>query len=110
MQNWSIIRRHRKKHADIWQFRWWEKTSDGRNVYRRRQIGTIDQIPDLETARRAAHILVPDLNTKAKSQSGLMTIAQLCGHFEQSELCAANTWTHGPNRSQQTQVISDGSR
>src|SRR5437762_2554521 len=22
-QNGSIIRRHRKKHADVWQFRWW---------------------------------------------------------------------------------------
>lgn len=33
MQNRSVIRQHRKKHADLWQFRWWEKTSDGQKVY-----------------------------------------------------------------------------
>jgi hypothetical protein len=28
----------------------------------------------------------------AKSRSVSMTIAQLCSHFEQRELCLANTW------------------
>ena len=93
MQNGSVIRRNRKKHSDIWQFRWWEKTSDGKRIYRRRQIGTVDQIPDLETAREAARLLVPDLNARiAKSKPVSMTIAQLCSHFEQCELSLANTW------------------
>lgn len=93
MQNGSIIRSHRKKHLDIWQFRWWEKRSDGRRIYRRREIGTVDQIPDLETARKVANLLVPDLNIpKPKPELVSMTITQLCGHFEQRELCAANTW------------------
>lgn len=35
MQNGSVIRRSRKNHAYIWQFRWWEKTSDGNRVYTR---------------------------------------------------------------------------
>jgi hypothetical protein len=30
MQNGSVIRRNRKKYSDIWQFRWWEKTSTER--------------------------------------------------------------------------------
>ena len=93
MQNGSVIRRNRKKHSDIWQFRWWEKTSDGKRIYRRRQIGTVDQIPDLETAREAARLLVPDLNARiAKSKPVSMTIAELCSHFEQCELSLANTW------------------
>ena len=93
MQDGSVIRRNRKKHSDIWQFRWWEKTSDGKRIYRRRQIGTVDQIPDLEAARKAARLLVPDLNARmAKSKSVSMTIAQLCSHFEQCELSLANTW------------------
>jgi integrase len=93
MQNGSVVRRNRKKHSDIWQFRWWEKTSDGKKIYRRKQIGTVDQIQDLETARKAACFLVPDLNAgMAKSKSVSMTVAQLCSHFEQSELCLANTW------------------
>jgi hypothetical protein len=82
MQNGSVIRRNRKRHADIWQFRWWESTSAGKRIYRRKEIGTVDQIPDLETARKAACLLVPDLNSgKAKSKSASMTIAQLCSHF-----------------------------
>ena len=93
MRNGSVIRRHRKKHSDIWQFRWWKKTSDGKRVYRRRQIGTVDQIPDIDTARKAASLFVPDLNARmAKSKPISMTIAQLCSHFEQSELCLTNTW------------------
>ena len=93
MQNRSVVRRNRKKHSDIWQFRWREETADGKKVYRRRQIGTVDQIPDLETARKAACLLVPDLNARmAKSKSVSMTIAQLCSHFEQRELCLTNTW------------------
>jgi hypothetical protein len=69
-----------------------EMTADGKKIYRRRQIGTVEQIPDLETARKAANLLVPDLNARmAKSKSVSMTIAQLCGHFEQCEFSLANT-------------------
>jgi integrase len=93
MQNGSVVRRTRKMHSDIWQFRWREKTSDGKKIYHRRQIGTIDQIPDIEAARKVASLLVPDLNARtAKSKSVSMTIAQLCSHFEQSELSLSNTW------------------
>lgn len=79
MQNGSVVRRTRKMHSDIWQFRWREKTADGKKIYRRRQIGTIDQIPDIEAARKIAGLLVPDLNARLeKSKSSSMTIAQLC--------------------------------
>jgi hypothetical protein len=93
MQNGSIIRRTRKKHSDIWQFRWWETRSDGGRVYRRREIGTVEQIPDVEAARKAARLLMPELNAgRYCSEQTSMTIAQLCSHFDQSELCLGNTW------------------
>ena len=93
MQNGSIIRRNRKRHSDIWQFRWWEKTSEGKRIYRRREIGTVDQIPDLEAARKAACLVVPELNARrARSEPTSMTVAQLCSHFDQRELCLSNTW------------------
>ena len=93
MQNGSVIRRSRKNHSDIWQFRWWEKTSDGKRIYRRRVIGTVDQIPDQDAARKAACILVPELNARiGSSEPATMTVAQLCSHFDQRELCIANTW------------------
>jgi hypothetical protein len=73
-----------QKALDIWQFRWQEETSGGKRVYRRKEI---------ETARKAAGLLVPDLNArKANSESSSMTIAQLSIHFEQHELCIADTW------------------
>jgi hypothetical protein len=82
MQSGSVIRRTRKNHSDIWQFRWWETTSDGNRVYRRREIGTVEQIPDLEAARKAARLLVPELNAgRSRSEPTSMTIAQLCSHF-----------------------------
>jgi hypothetical protein len=93
MQDGCIIRQNRLKHSDIWQFRWWEKTSDGKKIDRRRQIGTLDQIPDIETAPKAASLLVPDPDARmAKSKSVSMTIAQLCRHLEQCQLCLTNTW------------------
>jgi hypothetical protein len=55
-------------------------------------IGTTDQIPDLEAARKAARLLVPDLNAKsAAPETSSMTVAQLCSHFDQRELCMSNT-------------------
>lgn len=93
MQNGSIVRRNRKNQADIWQFRWREKTSEGNRVYRRMEIGMVDQFPILEAARKAASLLVPDLNvTNARAGPTSITIAQLCCHFDQHELCSANAW------------------
>lgn len=93
MQNGSVIRRTRKRHSDIWQFRWWDTTADGNRVYRRREIGTVEQIPDLEAARKAARLLVPELNARrCGSEPTSMTVAQLCSDFDQCELCLGNTW------------------
>jgi hypothetical protein len=75
MQNGSVLRRSRKNHSDIWQFRWWEKTSEGKRIYRRREIGTVDQIPDLEAARKAVCLLVPKLNARrVRSEPTSMTV------------------------------------
>jgi hypothetical protein len=109
MQNGSIIRRNRKRHSDIWQFRWREKTSEGKRIYRRREIGTVDEIQDLETARKAASLLVPDLNARmAKSRSVSMTIAQLSSHFEQCELCLGNTWRSYSTKQIYRSTCADG--
>jgi integrase len=93
MQNGSVIRRTRKKHSNIWQFRWWETTLDGKRVYRQREIGTVEQIPNLEAARKVASLLVPELNAgRCRSEPTSLTIGQLCSHFDQRELCLGNTW------------------
>src|ERR1700749_2364453 len=90
MQDGSVIRRNRKKHSDIWQFRWWEKTADGKKIYRRRQHATIDQIPDIETTRKVASLLVPDLNPRmAKSKP--VSLEQL-NEMDSSRTQVRNQW------------------
>ena len=39
MQNGSVLQRTRKMHSDIWQFRWREKTADGKRIYPHRIRG-----------------------------------------------------------------------
>jgi len=47
----------------------------------------------MEAARKAVRLLVPDLNVKkASAEPSSMTVAQLCSHFDQRELCMTNTW------------------
>jgi hypothetical protein len=46
MQRGSPVKAARKNGPNVWQFRWSEKGGDGRRVYRKRVIGTIDQYSD----------------------------------------------------------------
>jgi hypothetical protein len=45
MQRGSLIRKNHKQGPDVWQFRWSEKSPEGRRVYRKRVIGTVEQYP-----------------------------------------------------------------
>ena len=51
MQQGSIIQANRKQGPDVWLFRWSEKNRNGRRVYRKRVIGTVEQYSDGEAAR-----------------------------------------------------------
>ena len=51
MQQGSIIQTVRKQGPNVWSFRWSEKNRNGRRVYRKRVIGTIEQYPDANAAR-----------------------------------------------------------
>jgi integrase len=56
-------------------------------------IGTVEQYPDEDAARRSVVGLVSELNTGGRpTNSGTMTVIQLCDHFEQRELAKENTW------------------
>jgi hypothetical protein len=54
MQRGSLVQTKRKNGPDVWQFRWSEKGGDGRRVYRKRVIGTIEQYSDATEARQLA--------------------------------------------------------
>jgi integrase len=93
MQNGSLETKSRLEGPDVWQFRWSEKDPNGRRIYRKRVIGTVEEYPEAESARNAVSGLISEVNwANQRSNSIAMTIAQLCSHFEQRELARSNTW------------------
>jgi integrase len=93
MQNCSLIRKSRKRGPDVWLLRWSDKTTSGRRIYRKRVIGTVEEYPDADSARRAVAFLIERINA-ASRRIGLRstTISALCSHFERCELAQGNTW------------------
>jgi integrase len=93
MQHGSLETKSRLEGPDVWQCRWSEKDANGRRVYRKRVIGTVEEYPDAESARNAICGLLSEVNwANQRPNSNAMTIAQLCSHFEQRELTRTNTW------------------
>ena len=93
MQRGCMKRRSRKRGPDVWQFRWSETSLDGKRLYHKKIVETVEQYADENAARRAVVGLVSEINTDARSRnSGVLTVAQLCDHFEQRELVKENTW------------------
>jgi integrase len=86
-------RNSRKQGPDVWQFRWSETSRDGKRVYHKKIVGTVEQYPDEDAARCVVVGLVSEINTDARpTNSRAMTVAQLCDHFQQRELAKENTW------------------
>jgi integrase len=86
-------RRSRKRGQDVWEFRWSETGPDGKRLHYRKVVGTVEQYPNENSARRAVVGLVSEINIDAQlTNSGRISVAQLCDHFEQRELAADNIW------------------
>ena len=93
MQRGRMQRNSRKEGPDVWQFRWSETRLDGTRLYHKKIIGTVEQYPEEDAARRSVVGLVSELNTDGRpTNSSTMTVAQLCDHFEQRELAKENSW------------------
>jgi hypothetical protein len=60
MQQGSIIKAERKHGPAVWQFRWPETGSQGRRIYRKRVVGTIEDYADSEAVREAFRSLIPN--------------------------------------------------
>jgi len=101
MQHGSLQRRTRKHGPEVWQFRWSEKGQDGKRICRKRVIGTVEHYRDSDGARHAVAGLITEINSDVPwMKRTLMTVAQLCDHFEQRELAGDNIW-----RSYATKII-----
>jgi integrase len=93
MQQGSLIRRHRKRGPDVWQFRWADRGPFGKRIYCRRVIGTVCQYPDADSARKSVAGLLTEINTNGVKRCAVpMTIAEVCDHFIQRELTNDNLW------------------
>jgi integrase len=93
MQQGSLIRRHRKRGPDVWQFRWADRGPFGKRIYRRRVIGTVCQYPDADSARKSVAGLLTEINMNGVKRCALpMTIAEVRDHFIQRELTNDNLW------------------
>src|SRR6202040_3228037 len=93
MKRGCMQRNSRKEGPDVWQFRWSETRLDGKRLYHKKIVGTVEQYPDEDAARRSVVGLLSELSTDGRpTNSGTMTVAQLCDHFEQRELPKENTW------------------
>jgi hypothetical protein len=77
MRRGSLETTSRLEEADVWQFRWSEKGSNGRRVYRKRVIGTVEEYPDADSARNAICGLISEVNwTNQRQPLSAMTVAQ----------------------------------
>ena len=93
MQHGCMERLKRKRGPEVWQFRWSVSSPDGKRLYHKKIVGTVERYPDENAARRSVVGLVLEINTDGRAtDSGPMTVAQLCDHFEQRELAMENTW------------------
>jgi integrase len=93
MQHGCIERLNRKRGPQVWQFRWSEISVDGKRLHHKKVVGTVEQYPDENAARRAVGGLVSEINTGARPMnSDALTVAQLCDHFAQRELAKDNSW------------------
>ena len=91
MQHGCMERLSRKRGPEVWQFRWSLNGADGKRLYHKKIIGTVERYPDEHAARRSVVGLVLEINTGGRATNpGPMTVAQLCDHFEQRELAREN--------------------
>jgi integrase len=93
MQRGCLKRQTHKRGPDVWQFRWSEVSPDGKRLHHKKIVGTVEQYPDENAARRAVVGLVSEITASARPMKSVaMTVAQLCDHFAQRELAKDNSW------------------
>ena len=93
MQHGCMERLNRKRGPEVWQFRWSVTGPEGKRLYHKKIVGTVEQYRDETAVRHAVVGLLSEINTDVQSRNPpAMTIAQLCDHFEQRELEKENTW------------------
>jgi len=93
MQLGSLLRSGRRRGPDIWEFRYRDRRHNGRRIYRRIKIGTLQHFKTKAAARKGIAGLVREINFgEIRFRTTTMTVAELVEHYRQRELIQDNTW------------------
>ncbi len=93
MQRGSLIKIERKLGPAVWQFRWSDKGPQGKRIYRKQVIGTVEEYEDAEAARRFVKGLFSELtHGELRATPVTMTGSALCKHFQNLELAIDDNW------------------
>ncbi len=71
MQHGCLQRKSRQRGPAVWQFRWSETSPDGKRLYHKKIVGTVEQYPDEDAARRSVVGLVSELNADGRPTNSL---------------------------------------
>jgi len=90
-QQGSVQREKRQSGSDVWVFRWWEATTDGKSKRRKAIVGTVQALPTEASALKAAKALRIDANQQTPhTEGGPGTLAELVAHYKLKELVGEN--------------------
>src|SRR5438046_10655800 len=67
MQHGCMERLNRKRGPEVWQFRWSVTGPEGKRLYHKKIVGTVERYPDENAARGSVVGLVSEINTHARS-------------------------------------------
>jgi len=66
MQHGCLQRKSRQRGPAVWQFRWSETSPDGKRLYHKKIVGTLEQYPNEDAAQRSVVGLVSELNADGR--------------------------------------------
>ena len=87
-QQGSLTCVKRKTGQAVWVFRWYEPITNGGMVYRKKVLGTIEELKTESQAQRAADALRLTINAEQTPKS--VSVAALVQHYRNEELSEAN--------------------
>ena len=84
MQLGSLLRSGRRRGPDIWEFRYRDRSHNGRRIYRRIRVGTVRQFKTEASARKGITGLIREINFgDPRLRATMMTVAELVEHYLQ---------------------------
>lgn len=86
-QQGSLKLEERKRGPHIWVYRWWDTDANGKRIYRKQQVGDLEQYPNETAAKAAIDALRLTINHQSpRNGASRMTVQVLWDHYSREEL------------------------